>query len=487
MLIPAARLLEATRREFARLMPLLADSGVDGSAAYSVAHSLGLLAAREQGGVHFVRAQFARLATTLDRLDGAIDAAHIRATLERAAATHGLPELESLWIEALSGMQSAVAAAIAGDRTSDQGNALRAVLVEWETADREAQIAAAIGTAHESDSEITVAKLTAYLRDRFDEPGLLVISVQPLSGGFGKQTIIFAAEGKALSGEYVIRRDIGENAGLDTSCHLIHREYPVIRAAYEQGFPAPEALWLDTEHRLLPGGHFIVMRRAPGKVAGNFFGAQTEIPHDLADILADKMAQLHAIPPLRELGALTDTIQPELWDMPLDQCVRHYIRNWYEFYLREQNTPSPALVALYGWLLDNIPDSSGTPRLIHGDIGFHNFLLHEGKMSALVDWEFAHIGDPAEELGYVKVTVGQSLDWDRFMHRYQAAGGKAVSPEVLRFYGVWAYVRNASGANILSTRLINGLADDLKLSILPYLHVPPFLKSALALIEQPLD
>jgi aminoglycoside phosphotransferase (APT) family kinase protein len=486
MLIPAARLLEATRLEFARLMPLLADSGVDGSGAYSVAHSLGLLYAREKGGVEFVRAQFAQLAETLESLDGLIDDARVRATIQRASGIHRLPELESLWIEALSGMQTAVAAAIVSDRTPAQRDALRAVLVQWETADRETQIAAPIGAIEDSDTEITKDKLTAYLRDRFGEPGLVVTSVQPLSGGFGKQTIIFAAEGKALSGEYVIRRDIGENAGLDTSCHLIHREYPVIRAAYEQGFPAPEALWLDTEHSLLPGGHFLVMRRAPGKVAGNFFGAQTEIPHDLADILADKMAQLHNIPPLRELGTLTDTIQPALWDMPLGECVEHYIRNWYEFYLREQNTPSPALVALYGWLLDNIPDSTGTPRLIHGDIGFHNFLLHEGRMSALVDWEFAHIGDPAEELGYVKVTVGESLDWDRFMRRYQAAGGKEVSAEALRFYGVWAYVRNASGANILSTRLINGLADDLKLSILPYMHIPPFLKSAQALIEAPL-
>ncbi|MFT4052917.1 MAG: phosphotransferase [Novosphingobium sp.] len=484
MLLPASRVLEALRLEFARLMPLLADSGVDGSGAYSVAHALGLLHAREAAGVDFVKAQFVRLGETLDQLGDAIDAAATRGLIDRAGSLDNLSALEALWIETLGQAQAAVSAAVAAPRTAEQRRSLIAALVAWETADREMQIAAQTGAIEDSETEITKDKLTAYLRDRFGEDDLQVTSVQPLAGGFGKQTIIFAAEGKALSGEYVIRRDIGENAGLDTSCHLIHREYPVIRAAFEQGFPAPDALWLDTEHRLLPGGHFIVMRRAPGKVAGNFFGAQTTIPDDLADILADKMAQLHRIEPLRELGDLTDTIRTELWDLPLQDCVASYIRNWYEFYLREQHTPSPALVALYGWLLDNIPDSPGVPRLIHGDIGFHNFLLHEGRMSALVDWEFAHIGDPAEELGYVKVTVGQSLDWDRFMARYQAAGGKAVSDDALRFYGVWAYVRNASGANILSTRLVSGLADDLKLSILPYMHIPPFLKGAQALIEQ---
>ncbi|WP_313806933.1 phosphotransferase family protein [Sphingobium sp.] len=487
MLIPAARLLEATRQEFARLLPLLADSGVDGSSAASMAHSLGLLYAREKAGPAFLHAQFAVLSDTLDRIASTVDTAETRALIQQSEEMISLADLEALWIRTLASAQAAVRSTMARNLPAEQRLALIATLVEWETADRERQLATPLGAIEDSATEITVDRLTAYLRDRFDEATLTVTKVQPLSGGFGKQTTIFAVEGQALSGEFVIRRDIGDNAGLDTSCHLIHREYPVIRAAFERGFPAPDALWLDTEHELLPGGHFIVMRRAPGNVAGSFFGAQTSIPDDLSDILADRMAQLHAIESLRELGDLTDTIRSDLWDLPLRDCVEHYIRNWFEFYLREQHTPSPALVALYGWLLDNIPDSEGTPRLIHGDIGFHNFLLHEGRMSALVDWEFAHIGDPAEELGYVKMTVGQSLDWDRFIARYRAAGGKEVSAETLRFYGVWAYVRNASGANILSTRLVSGLADDLKLSILPFLHVPPFLKNARALIEQPLD
>ncbi|MGK2908211.1 MAG: phosphotransferase family protein [Sphingobium sp.] len=483
MLIPANRLLDAARTEFARLIPLLADGGIDGSAAQSLAHALGLLQAREVGGATFVKRQFALLSQTLDDLKDAIDSRKIRAMIAQSSGMTTLPDLEAHWIATLAVAQSAMQVVNSADIPPDQRLNLLQVLVDWETGDRESQIGSHIGAIEDSANEITKDRLTAYLRDRFDDPDLVVSRIQALAGGFGKQTTIFAAEGREMSGEYVIRRDIGENAGLDTSCHLIHREFPVIRAAFDRGFPAPDALWLDTEHPLLPGGHFIVMRRASGKVAGNFFGAQAAIPADLADILAEKMAQLHAIEPLRELGDLTDTIKTDLWDLPMRDCVERYIRNWYDFYLREQHTPSPALMALYGWLFDNIPDSPGSPRLIHGDIGFHNFLIDEGRMTALVDWEFAHIGDPAEELGYVSVTVGKSLDWDRFMARYQSAGGNYVSPQTLRFYGVWAYVRNASGANILSTRLISGLADDLKLTILPFLHVPPFLKGAKALIE----
>jgi aminoglycoside phosphotransferase (APT) family kinase protein len=483
MLIPASRLIDSARSEMARMLPTFGDSGVDGSAAQAMAHAIGLLNARERGGVGAVREQFARLLATLDELDDVIAAGPARALIAKASDLHSLADLEAHWVETLASAQAAVVAA--NEQTLDAGHrgSLLAIMVEWEVADREGQLDVPAGSTGETDTAITLERLTAYLQDRFDDPELVVTKVQALAGGFGKQTTLFAAEGRELSGEYVIRRDLGGNAGLDTSCHLIRREYPVIRAAFDRGFPAPEALWLDTDHKLLPGGDFIVMRRSPGKIAGNFFGAQTVIPDDLADILADNMAQLHSLEPIRELGDLTDTIRPDLWDLPLRECAGRYVRNWYEFYLREQHTPSPGLVALYGWLFDNMPESPGTPRLIHGDIGFHNFLIDEGQMSALVDWEFAHIGDPAEELGYVYVTVGRALDWDRFMARYEAAGGTAPSPEALRYWSVWAYVRNASGANILSTRLISGLADDLKLTILPYLHVPPFLKGAKELIE----
>ena len=53
-------------------------------------------------------------------------------------------------------------------------------------------------------------------------------------------------QGKALAGDFVMRRDPGDNQSLLNDCHEVAREYPVIRAAFERGFPAPDALWLDT-------------------------------------------------------------------------------------------------------------------------------------------------------------------------------------------------------------------------------------------------
>ncbi len=491
MLIPANRVLDALIKEFDKLRPLLADSGTDGSGAQAVAHALRLMQARQSGDIAALRAQFTALESALDTAaphlgpHAATQLSALRALLATADDETSLDALESLWRESLAATESLVAAFNSAPASAAARQQAARIFSAWEAGDLTGQMHQAAqktqGPANEVD--ITSENLTAYLRARFNEPGLEVTSLTPLAGGFGKQTTIFAVKGQALSGEFVMRRDLGDNAGLDNDCHLIMREYPVIRAAHERGFPAPDALWLDTEHHLLPGGDFIIMRKSEGVIGGNFFGASTEIPTDLADALAGEMAKLHNLEPLRELGDLTDSIRAELWDMDLTACITRYIRNWYSFYLAESHMPSPAITAIYGWLLENVPQRAGKPSLLHGDIGFHNFLFHEGKMSALLDWEFAHLGDPAEELGYVKVTVGASLDWERFIARYTEAGGRPVDAQTLHYFQVWAFMRNATAANIFASRFNDGLVSDLKLTVLPYLHIPNFIRGAQALIE----
>jgi aminoglycoside phosphotransferase (APT) family kinase protein len=268
----------------------------------------------------------------------------------------------------------------------------------------------------------------------------------------------------------------------ENDCHRVRDEYPVVRAAYRRGFPAPEALWLDTEHELLPGGDFIVMRCAPGRTGGNVFRATTRLSTALIDVLADGMVRLHTLPPLLELGDHTDSIRTDLWGLSRSDCVRRYIQGWHDLYLRTAHNPSPVLMSLYGWLFDNIPESPGTPVLLHGDIGFHNMLIDEGRLSALVDWEFAHIGDPAEDVGYVKNTSG-GMDWEAFMARYRAAGGEEIDPVRLHFFQVWGQVRNASASNVTTGKFAEGRIPDLKLAYTGHFHYPHFIRGACDLVE----
>lgn len=488
MLIPAHRLLEAAGPELQKVFDLIPASHHEASSQQALANAVQLLLQRERQGAAAVKQQFARLQALLQELQTLTDTEHcnnLHTLLAAAAAEANLTTLEQLWLEAGAALETLLQALLRDTALSAGTRArIRNLSVAFETCDLAAQLgAAAPADAAAVDIRITREKLAAYLQDRLGEPDLQVLSLQPLSGGFGKETLLFSVAGQALSGEFVLRRDIGSNAGLDNDCHLIRMEYPVIKAVHARGFPAPEALWLDCGHRLLPGSDFMIMRRSPGTIGGNFQGAQTDVPPALIRTLAHSMAQLHQLPPMAELGDLNESIAMACWGLSRQDCTRRYIQGWYDFWCREVHTPSAALVSLYAWLLEQVPARTGTPALLHGDIGFHNFLLNDGALSVVLDWEFAHVGDPAEELAYVKITVGEAMDWDAFMAEYRSAGGAAVDARTLHYFMVWAYVRNASAANIIANRFISGRADDLKLSFLPYHHVPRYLAAANQLIE----
>ena len=486
MLLPADRVLTALAVEFAKLVPRLADSGTDGSAAQSIASALLLLNNREKGGPAFVNDQINSIIPLLDVIEqhSKVNASDLRARIATAQAQSDLGAKESAWRTLLTDLQAFAQAIVADTSISAlDRNTVSAAFVEWEASDRQAQIAAIDDSAKGEGVEITADTLSAYLRDRFSEPDMVVTSVTPLAGGFGKETTLFEVTGNALSGAFVMRRDLAGGASITNDCHRNVMEYPVIKAANARGFPAPDAVWLDTEHKLLPGGDFIIMRKSPGKIGGNFFGAQTTIPDTLVDNLAVIMADLHNLEPLTELGDLNPAINSALWNKSRSESTADYIRGWRDYFLSHNHTPSPSLMALFGWLLDNVPPRRGKSVMLHGDFGFHNFLFEDGKLSAVLDWEFAHIGDPAEELGYVRETIGNAIDWDRLMSNYIAAGGDPVDDVTLRYFRVWAHVRNAAGSNLIAANFAAGLSDELKLAFLPHMHFPMFIKSAQGLID----
>ncbi len=72
---------------------------------------------------------------------------------------------------------------------------------------------------------------------------------------------------------------------------------------------------------------------------------------------------------------------------------------------------APQVLHLLGSLLvrlqqvspSNVPGLEGTgPVLVHGDFGPQNVLIQDDRITALLDWEFAHIGQPVEDLAWTE-------------------------------------------------------------------------------------
>ena len=124
-----------------------------------------------------------------------------------------------------------------------------------------------------------------------------------------------------------------------------------------------------------------------------------------------------------------------------DGSVASYIREelsrWEQIY-RRTGRDDPLIELGLEWLLRNVPNVESRPAIIHGDAGPGNFLFQGDRVTALVDWEFAHIGDPMEDLAWLSMrSVFEGFeDFTTRIEEYEALVGSPVELGRIRFHRV---------------------------------------------------
>lgn len=266
---------------------------------------------------------------------------------------------------------------------------------------------------------VTMGSVTAYLRRRFpQEPDLRATEVVPIPGGRSKKTFFVTVAGSAtLPPQLVIRQDYA----LKYAGTKVADEYPPLVALAARGLPVPRPLHLERDASEL-GPPFMFVNRLTGRPPGTYFGMQTTCPGAFRD-LARFLAETHQLAP-ESLGYAAPAAPRDNLRALLDQ----YRSKWRENATRS----SPVVDYAYAWAERECARDSGTTTFVHGDAGPYNFLVDQDRLTAVLDWEFAHVGDPAEDLGVARIYAEGSLPWDEFMQIYQAAGGKPVSESRIR-------------------------------------------------------
>lgn len=289
-------------------------------------------------------------------------------------------------------------------------------------------------SAHERQAgserrQVTPDRLAACLAARFpDAPPEAVVDFALLPGGFSKETILFRPVGGSHDGQQlVVRKDHAEK-GTDFS---VTDEFPLLVRLHAAGLPVAEPLWAEADPSLL-GAPFLVMRRVPGTLAAEADLGDAATAGAFTRKLAEVLAAIHALP------------APDADARDLAGHVRHQIAELRAFWLRRRLEPSPVIDTLLTWLEENVPDmGTCTPSIVHGDYGFHNLIVDGDRVSAILDWEFSHTGDPAEDVAYCRQFLEPSGQWEAFLHEYAQAGGKPWDEARGRFFAIWQNVRNA--------------------------------------------
>ena len=101
------------------------------------------------------------------------------------------------------------------------------------------------------------------------------------------------------------------------------------------------------------------------------------------------------------------------------------------FEREDREVPIDALArAQLEHLLHHVPDHDGEPVLVQGDTGPGNFMYADGRVTAIVDWELAHVGDPMDDIAWLSWRATQQ-GWPDFparLREYEAASGIEVDP-----------------------------------------------------------
>jgi aminoglycoside phosphotransferase (APT) family kinase protein len=129
--------------------------------------------------------------------------------------------------------------------------------------------------------------------------------------------------------------------------------------------------------------------------------------------------------------------------------------------------PQPVLEYALRWLARRAP-ADVPPRVVHGDFRNGNLIVGPEGLRAVIDWEIAHRGDPAEDLGWFCANVWRFGASDRraggfgsleqLLDGYVAAGGEPIAPARVLWWEVLASVKWAAGC-ILMQRVFSGGGD----------------------------
>lgn len=240
-----------------------------------------------------------------------------------------------------------------------------------------------------------------------------------LSGGASRETFRFVADGRPLILQRQ-RRGSEQDMGLEAA---------VLRAARRGGVPVAEVLAADTDPSVL-GAPFMVLSAVDGETIARKLLRDAEYAGARASFAtqaADALARLHSIDPAEAPG-LADT----------DQVAR------FREVLDVLGQPHPTFELVFRWLEANRPPAS-PPAIVHGDFRLGNLIIGTDGLRAVIDWELAHLGDPAEDLGWLCVKawrfgaappVAGMGEYTALLDAYRAAGGRAIDRETLRWWEV---------------------------------------------------
>lgn len=285
-------------------------------------------------------------------------------------------------------------------------------------------------------------RIAAYLAHRM--PAAETIAVDELArihGGSSQETFRLRARwreaGAAIERRLILRRE--PPAGLVVAERDL--EYKVYAALAGQGLPVPGVHFLELDSRWLDRP-FFVMDLMPGK-PGHFWTSDDPFEGRQADIGREFWRHLGRLAALdhRAIGL----IDLRNGNIDIDYWPRELAR-WEAMLDDGEAVIEPIVRAAIRHLRRSPPPPAAKPAIVHGDYRAGNFLFTpgDGRITALLDWEMAHVGDPLEDIAWALDAMWSMEKYfpiDEGLAIWERASGLRVDRDALDWWRLFACVK----------------------------------------------
>jgi aminoglycoside phosphotransferase (APT) family kinase protein len=284
-------------------------------------------------------------------------------------------------------------------------------------------------------------RIEEYFSHKMPQAGEVAVrDLQRIPGGNSKENLSFVAgwveNGEEVQRQLLVRRELPAGV-LETKAET---EYLLMKALWDTDIPVPRMYWSEKDPRWLDQPFFVEEFVGGESSLESLAKLDPRVRDEIVRDFVETLARQHRLD-WRKLGL-------EFLGVPADadDCAQRQIDHWMQVLERHRLDPQPLLTALFRWLRQHKPHEVSRIALVHGDPGPGNFLVRDGRITAVVDWELAHLGDPMDDLGWLcwrAGSTGSLFDREKLVELYAKTSSIPLNLESLRYYEVFSNVRAA--------------------------------------------
>ncbi len=308
---------------------------------------------------------------------------------------------------------------------------------------------------------------------RPDADAVRVENFQLLAGGYSQET--YSADAEIASGgntetlPLIIRRDPPPDQDiLPTNRRL---EFQITQQVREHtSIPVATPWFLDEQGATLERPAMVIERlRGSADLTPLFAPGNEDEREAVATEFCERLAELHAtsLETLDPDGDFRDArgvgVDASSWESYMTSSMEFFV----ESYRRIAFDPLPVFFDMYASLPNRLPKPAPL-AMCHGDYQPSNFLYEDGRITGVIDWEAAHVGDPREDIGWLyqlsSITgfdlTGSVKADGGFLQHYRKLSGIPVTEEDVGFFQVFSSAALAAPILDAVRRGLNGEAQN---------------------------